>query len=120
MDLSLTKSTALSDLAWNQSNYEDRELTSLVTACPTQGTLGPYDKRLLHFKFSPRASKSSQGWSSTEMSQSRKDYAVFVHIDIVGNIGKLDGKATPTDSNGMFCFICQMSHEISCTSTSFW
>ncbi|XP_065057284.1 cilia and flagella-associated protein 47-like isoform X2 [Rhopilema esculentum] len=99
VDLSVTKSAAFLDTSKTKLKYEENDLTSLVTASPTQGTLAPYDKRLLHFKFSPRFSKSDQGWFTTDKSEPRRDYAVFVHIDIVGNIIKLGGKTTPTEAN---------------------
>ena len=72
------------DIGSAQLKYEEDDLTTLVTAFPSQGTLAPYEKRLLHFKFSPRCTESNQGWSSSEATASRKDYALFLHIDTVG------------------------------------
>lgn len=104
VDLSLTKSMAFSDMSINQPHDTRNDLTSLVTTSPSQGTLRPYDKRLLHFKFSPRATTSSRGWSSTERPQPRRDFALFVHIDIVGNIEALHGDRASAGSNGKIYF----------------
>ena len=99
VDLSLIKSVALLDIGSSNLDSEEDDLTSLVTAFPSQGTLGPFEKRLLHFKFSPRYSRSNQGWSSSENPVPRKDYALFLHIDIVGN---MSSNARNLSSNGTF------------------
>ena len=80
--------------------HDEDDLTSLVTAFPSQGTIRPFEKRPLYFKFSPRFSKPHQGWASTESPEPRKDYALFLHIDIVGNMSVPNGRVD--SSNGEF------------------
>ena len=65
-----------------------------MTASPTQGTLKPYEKRPVHFKFSPRGEKSSTGWAATEKPLPRRDYALFVHIDMVGSMNTFSNKSS--------------------------
>ena len=54
--IDLTKSTTatMSALSDKASHGQINNLTSLVTALPTQGVLGPYEKIPVFFRFSPR------------------------------------------------------------------
>lgn len=59
-------------------------LPSLVTMHPSQGTIGPYKKMPVTFRFSPRFIKSSHGWSHDQDVTARRDYALFMHIEPLG------------------------------------
>ena len=59
-------------------------LSSLVTMHPNQGTIGPYCKVPVTFKFSPRFIRSSVGWSHSQRLPARRDYALFMHIEPLG------------------------------------
>lgn len=62
------------------------DLTSLVTALPSQGVLGPGEKRVLHFCFSPRFTRSNKGWKMSDQPPPRRDFALFMHIETVGSV----------------------------------
>lgn len=62
------------------------DLTTLVTALPSQGILYPQEKREIHFRFSPRYTKSREGWKASDQPPPRKDYTLFMHIETVGSV----------------------------------
>lgn len=62
------------------------DLTTLVTALPSQGILYPQEKREIHFRFSPRYTKSREGWKACDQPPPRKDYTLFMHIETVGSV----------------------------------
>ncbi|XP_048577373.1 cilia- and flagella-associated protein 47-like isoform X2 [Nematostella vectensis] len=62
------------------------DLTTLVTALPSQGTLQPGEKRAIHFCFSPRFTRSSKGWKTSDQPPPRRDFVLFMHIEIVGSV----------------------------------
>ncbi|KAL8606797.1 hypothetical protein ACOMHN_049626 [Nucella lapillus] len=61
------------------------EITSLVTAIPNQGTLLPYQKVPIFFRFSPRWHASQLGWKSQVWPPPRKDFALFVRLELIGS-----------------------------------
>lgn len=81
----------------SQSNSQDlgsaNDLTTLVTALPSQGILYPQEKREIHFRFSPRYTKSSRGWNAGDQPPPRKDYTLFMHIETVGSIAGISDKS---------------------------
>lgn len=80
----------------SQTNSQDlgsaNDLTTLVTALPSQGILYPQEKREIHFRFSPRYTKSSRGWNASDQPPPRKDYTLFMHIETVGSIAGISDK----------------------------
>lgn len=91
----LTKSATA--VLLSQSNSQDlgsaNDLTTLVTALPSQGILYPQEKREIHFRFSPRYTKSSRGWNAGDQPPPRKDYTLFMHIETVGSIAGISDKS---------------------------
>ncbi|PIK59125.1 hypothetical protein BSL78_03930 [Apostichopus japonicus] len=65
-------------------------LTSLMRALPNQGTLLPYEKVPIFFRFSPRYNNSRQGWKGTSTPPPRQDFALYMNIVTVGNSGGSD------------------------------
>ncbi|XP_057307230.1 cilia and flagella-associated protein 47-like isoform X2 [Hydractinia symbiolongicarpus] len=63
------------------------EIASLISVTPSQGTLMPYEKKILYFKFSPRFVKDAKGWKHEGKRPPRQDYAVFLKFQIVANVG---------------------------------
>uniref|UniRef100_A0A1I8F8Y4 HP domain-containing protein n=1 Tax=Macrostomum lignano TaxID=282301 RepID=A0A1I8F8Y4_9PLAT len=59
-------------------------LTSLVCMIPNQGTIAPYQKALVCFRFSPRWYKSKRSFHTTEDSPPKQDFALFMYIQLVG------------------------------------
>ena len=81
-------------------------LTTLVTALPNQGILYPQERRAIHFRFSPRYTKSDKGWKSSDQPPPRKDYTLFMHIETVGSVAGISDKTKGGTSNGgelQFC-----------------
>ena len=74
------------------------DLTTLVTALPSQGVLHPLEQREIHFRFSPRYTKSNKGWTRTDQPPPRKDYTLFMHIETVGSVAGISDLAAK--SNG--------------------
>lgn len=58
----------------------DLKPSPLVTIMPQEGVLAPFGKILVHFKFSPRYMKSTEGWKNEEKAPPRQDYAFFMQI----------------------------------------
>ncbi len=53
--------------------------------CPAiQGSLAPYEKRLVEFTFSPRVHPSEEGWSHHQGLPTQRDYTLFVNFITVG------------------------------------
>jgi len=88
----------------SQTNSQDlgtaNDLTTLVTALPSQGILYPQEKRLIHFRFSPRYTKSNKGWKNTDQPPPRKDYTLFMHIETVGSVAGISDKSNGGTNNG--------------------
>ena len=91
----LTKSTTavLASQAAPEALGSSTDLTTLVTSLPSQGALRPGEKRVIHFRFSPRFCQSTQGWSESAQPPPRRDYALFMHIEMVGCISAASDKA---------------------------
>ncbi|XP_071134806.1 cilia- and flagella-associated protein 47-like isoform X3 [Mytilus edulis] len=90
MGIDLTKSTT--DALANTGNGDKSKggtnvLTSLVTAIPNQGILKPYEKIPVFFRFSPRWHAAKEGWKCNQDPPPRKDFALFVKIQIIGSNG---------------------------------
>ncbi|XP_048239518.1 cilia and flagella-associated protein 47-like isoform X3 [Haliotis rufescens] len=60
-------------------------LTSLITAIPNQGVLQGYQKIPIFFRFSPRWNSSKQGWKCQVAPPPRKDFAIFMRLEIIGS-----------------------------------
>ncbi|XP_072178621.1 cilia- and flagella-associated protein 47-like [Diadema setosum] len=60
-------------------------ISTLVKTLPNQGTLGPYQKCPLYFRFSPRYDTASQGWKGTSSPPPRQDFALYMNITVVGS-----------------------------------
>lgn len=94
------------------------DLTTLVTALPNQGILYPQERRAIHFRFSPRYTKSNKGWKSSGQPPPRKDYTLFMHIETVGSVSDISDKSKGGTSNRgevqLFClflgvFVCNIT-----------
>ena len=95
VDLTKSASAILSSQDAGEEGGITDELTSLVTALPSQGTLQPNEMKVIHFKFSPQFSKSSKGWKTKDQPIPRRDYALFMHIETVGRaVGATSKKGT--------------------------
>ena len=98
----LTKSATATLLS--QTNSQElgtaNDLTTLVTALPSQGILYPQEKREIHFRFSPRYTKSNKGWQDTDQPPPRKDYTLFMHIETVGSIAGISDKSKGNGNGG--------------------
>ncbi|CAH1800026.1 unnamed protein product [Owenia fusiformis] len=84
----LTKSTAatIAKLGDNKNIQGDTNpMTSLVAAIPNQGVLQPYEKIPIFFRFSPRWEGSKQGFNATVEPPPRKDFALFMKIQMIGS-----------------------------------
>lgn len=88
----------------SQTNSQDlgstNDLTTLVTALPSQGILYPQEKREIFFRFSPRYTKSSRGWNAGDQPPPRKDYTLFMHIETVGSIAGISDKSSSGNGTG--------------------
>lgn len=94
MGIDITKNTIAALAAQGDSNKmegESNELTSLVSAIPNQGMLQPYEKIPIFFRFSPRWSAANAGFKNKIVSPPRKDFALFMKLQIIGSSG---GSAT--------------------------
>ena len=98
----MTKSATAALLS--QTNSQElgtaNDLTTLVTALPSQGILYPQEKREIHFRFSPRYTKSNKGWQDTDQPPPRKDYTLFMHIETVGSIAGISDKSKGNGNGG--------------------
>ncbi|XP_075257847.1 cilia- and flagella-associated protein 47-like isoform X3 [Convolutriloba macropyga] len=83
----LTKSTAATLATKNMDKMRGttNELTSLITANPSQGLLQPYSTLVTYFKFSPRFQSEMSGWKGSNIPPPRQDYVLFMHFDVVGS-----------------------------------
>lgn len=88
----------------SQANSQElgtaNDLTTLVTALPSQGILYPQEKREIHFRFSPRYTKSDKGWKNTDQPPPRKDYTLFMHIETVGSVAGISDKSKGGNGSG--------------------
>ncbi|KAL5010428.1 hypothetical protein ScPMuIL_012733 [Solemya velum] len=119
MGVDLTQS-ATAALAHESSTGRDaagqghtNKLTSLITAIPNQGVLKPYQKIPVFFRFSPRWDASRQGWKSHVAAPPRKDFSLFMRIQIVGSSSQDDD----TSENG-YVLLTGTSVEIALTGTA--
>ena len=71
------------------------ELTSMVTAIPSQGKLAHYQRAPVFFRFSPRYNSARQGWKGTATPPPRQDFALFMQIVVIGS-----SKGFGTDKEG--------------------
>ncbi|XP_076467202.1 cilia and flagella-associated protein 47-like [Babylonia areolata] len=98
VDLTQTTTAALAEESEGQSRRgSTNEITSLVTAIPNQGSLLPYQKIPIFFRFSPRWNMAHMGWRSQTTPPQRKDFALFVRLEIIGSskgFGEDDHKKT--------------------------
>lgn len=81
------------------------DLTTLVTALPSQGSLYPHEKMEIHFRFSPRYTKSNKGWKTSDQPPPRKDYTLFMHIETVGSVAGISNNSSggTTNNGGITC-----------------
>ena len=84
----------------SQELGSSNDLTTLVTALPSQGVLHPLEKRMIHFRFSPRYTKSNEGWTRTDQPPPRKDYTLFMHIEMVGSVAGISDMASSSGNRG--------------------
>ncbi|XP_035825915.1 cilia- and flagella-associated protein 47 [Aplysia californica] len=86
IDLTQTTTAALAEEGEDKSRRgHTNEITSLITAIPNQGILKPYQKVPIFFRFSPRWHASRQGWKSQVCPPPRKDFALFMRLQIIGS-----------------------------------
>ncbi|KAK3775916.1 hypothetical protein RRG08_017206 [Elysia crispata] len=86
VDLTQTTTAALAEEGEDKSKRgHTNEITSLITAIPNQGILKPYQKVPIFFRFSPRWYASQQGWKSQVCPPPRKDFALFMRLQIIGS-----------------------------------
>ncbi|XP_021363645.1 cilia- and flagella-associated protein 47-like isoform X2 [Mizuhopecten yessoensis] len=107
MGVDLTKSTvdALADQGSDSAEKPQGRtnvLTSLITAIPNQGTLQPYEKIPVFFRFSPRWNASKEGWKGQKKPPPRKDFALFMRIQIVGSSTGFSAKSPTKYADGSF------------------
>ncbi|XP_077977423.1 cilia- and flagella-associated protein 47-like [Glandiceps talaboti] len=96
----LSKSTSATLANTEKSCVPSGDMTSLFTAIPNQGILGPYQKLPVFFRFSPRFNSSQHGWKGTVNIAPRQDFAVFVNIEMIGsNKGFSDGEGLDSQLN---------------------
>lgn len=57
-----------------------------------QGTLKPYEKKLIEFKFSPKYHSTERGWDHYHMGATQMDYSVLIKFVITNKLGNDDGK----------------------------
>ncbi|KAK3096977.1 hypothetical protein FSP39_005325 [Pinctada imbricata] len=100
MGVDLTRSTV--DALANEGDVEKEKspgctnvITSLVTAIPNQGMLKPYEKMPVFFRFSPRWNSAKEGWKSQVTPPPRKDFALFMKIQILGSNEGFLSKSDP-------------------------
>jgi len=60
-------------------------LTSLITMYPNQGTLEPYEKVPVLFRFSPRWNSPKQAFKKTLDPPLQQTFAIIIKIQIVGS-----------------------------------
>ncbi|XP_052708553.1 cilia and flagella-associated protein 47-like isoform X1 [Crassostrea angulata] len=96
MGVDLTRSTdvALADemTGGERAQGSTNVITSLITAIPNQGVLKPFEKIPVFFRFSPRWNASKEGWKSQVAPPPRKDFALFMRIQIIGSSNLSDSK----------------------------
>ncbi|XP_064627283.1 cilia- and flagella-associated protein 47-like isoform X2 [Lineus longissimus] len=93
-DLTKTTAATLSDqLRPDQYKGFNNPLTSLVTAIPNQGTLAPYEKIPVFFRFSPRWNSSKSGWKCQGDQPPRQDFALFMHLEMIGSSNGFQNKS---------------------------
>ncbi|CAG5120336.1 unnamed protein product, partial [Candidula unifasciata] len=85
VDLTKTVSAALADEGEDEKQGHINEVTSLITVIPNQGILIPHQKTPVYFRFSPRWYSSKQGWKTQTCPPPRKDFALFVKLQVVGS-----------------------------------
>uniref|UniRef100_H2YRU5 HYDIN/VesB/CFA65-like Ig-like domain-containing protein n=1 Tax=Ciona savignyi TaxID=51511 RepID=H2YRU5_CIOSA len=102
----LTKSTAAMLATSPMERIRGRAydiLTSLITVLPNQGTIGPYQKVPVNFRFSPRFNSSTVGWEATEKPPPRQDFALFMKFEMVGSndsfLEEINNSGSPYWSN---------------------
>ncbi|XP_055954756.1 cilia and flagella-associated protein 47 [Patella vulgata] len=106
VDLSQTTAAALAEESSSGlSKGSTNILTSLITAIPNQGVLRPYEKIPIFFRFSPRWYSSKQGWKCQVTPPPRKDFALFMRLQIIGsNNGISNQKDDVASGNKDGCF----------------
>lgn len=100
VDLTKSATAMLLSQTSSQELGTANDLTTLVTALPSQGILYPQEKREIHFRFSPRYTKSNKGWKKSDQPPPRKDYTLFMHIETVGSIAGISDKSNGGNGSG--------------------
>lgn len=100
VDLTKSATAMLLSQTSSQELGTANDLTTLVTALPSQGILYPQEKREIYFRFSPRYTKSNKGWKNTDQPPPRKDYTLFMHIETVGSIAGISDKSNGGNGSG--------------------
>ena len=76
-----------------------RDRATLISG-PSQGSLYPHEKMEIHFRFSPRYTKSNKGWKTSDQPPPRKDYTLFMHIETVGSVAGISNNSSGGINNG--------------------
>lgn len=116
----MSKST--NALRVNEDNYKDEDfcpLDKLISAFPNNGTLKPFEKRPIFFRFCPQFADPRSGFVTTLKAPPRRDYAVFIYIELLGNHQRTElaitGTALPVllriDPNSMNFGICEIGQK---------
>jgi hypothetical protein len=82
----LSKST--NALKAKDKEYKEEDfspLSKLVSAFPNNGTLEPFERRPIFFRFSPQFGNPKHGFSTTLKPPPRRDYAIFLYFEMLGN-----------------------------------
>ncbi|CAF0834043.1 unnamed protein product [Brachionus calyciflorus] len=82
----LSKST--NALKTKQNDYKDEDfvpVSKLVSAFPNNGSLEPFEKRPIFFRFSPQYKNPKTGFLTTITPPPRRDYAIFLYFELLGN-----------------------------------
>lgn len=82
----LSKST--NALKSTKNDYKEEDfcpVNKLISAFPNNGTLEPFEKRPIFFRFNPQFSSPRTGYITTLKPPQRRDYAVFLFFEQLGN-----------------------------------
>ncbi|KAH9504693.1 Cilia- and flagella-associated protein 47 [Bulinus truncatus] len=77
------------------------EINSMITAIPNQGLLKPYQRIPIFFKFSPRWNYSKQGWKNNVCPPPRKDFSLFMKLQIIGASNGFSNNSMDTSSKNV-------------------
>ena len=75
------------------------KVRQLILTLLFQGSLGPYERRLMEFTFGPSFQPSEEGWDHHQGLPTQRDYALFVKFVSVGTqatVSYTGGHGMPT------------------------